>query len=60
MTKEWRKTMRLIKNKINFYVFLLMVFSTPLLAQDECFSCNTIKVVSTLIMEKTINIQDGG
>ncbi|QHB33857.1 hypothetical protein F0T03_17955 [Yersinia canariae] len=44
--------MKLIKNKIKLYVFLLMIFPEPLLAQYEYFSCNTIKGVATLSMEK--------
>ena len=43
--------MSLINNKFKVYVFSLLFYSIPLLAQDEYFSCNTIKGIATLSVE---------
>ena len=43
--------MSLINNKFKVYVFSLLFYSIPLLAQDEYFSCNTIKGIAILSVE---------
>ena len=43
--------MSLTKSKTRLYFFSLLIFSIPLLAQEEYFSCNTTKGVATLGVE---------
>src|SRR5690606_36420834 len=49
--KKWRKFMKLMKNRGCWYVCLLTILSSSLLAQDEYCSCNTSKGVATLTIK---------
>ncbi|MBL5965541.1 hypothetical protein I7V30_09730 [Lelliottia amnigena] len=51
MIKKCRKIMKLMENRVCWYVCLLTIFSSSLLAQDEYFSCNTSKGVATLTIK---------